>query len=51
MKKKVAQITGISGDGGPYLADLPLEKNYKSCGKMKRNITFGMKIGQIQHLL
>ena len=35
MKKKVL-ITGITGQDGPYLAKLLLEKNYKVFGLLPR---------------
>ena len=34
--KKVAFVTGIAGQDGPYLAKLLLEKDYKVFGLMKR---------------
>lgn len=37
MKKKVALITGIVGQDGPYLAKLLLEKNYKVYGMIRRH--------------
>ena len=51
MKKKITQITGIRDRDRSYLDGFFLEKNYEVCGKIKRNITLGMKIGQIKHLL
>lgn len=37
MKKKIALITGISGQDGAYLAKLLLEKNYKVIGSDRRS--------------
>ena len=36
MKKKVALITGVTGQDGSYLAELLLEKNYKVVGVKRR---------------
>jgi GDPmannose 4,6-dehydratase len=36
MKKKVAFVTGITGQDGPYLSKLLLEKDYKVYGLIKR---------------
>ena len=37
MKKKVALITGISGQDGAYLAELLLSKNYTVIGTDRRS--------------
>ena len=37
MKKKVALITGITGQDGSYLAEFLLEKGYQVFGTLKRN--------------
>ena len=37
MKKKVALITGITGQDGAYLAELLLKKNYKVIGTVRRS--------------
>lgn len=37
MKKKIALVTGISGQDGAYLAKLLLEKNYKVIGSDRRS--------------
>ena len=34
--KKIAFVTGMTGQDGPYLAKLLLEKNYKVYGLVKR---------------
>ena len=39
-EKKVALITGITGQDGSYLAELLLEKGYEVHGIMRRNSTF-----------
>ena len=36
MSKKVALITGITGQDGSYLAEFLLEKGYKVCGMVRR---------------
>ena len=36
MKKKIAFITGITGQDGSYLAELLLEKNYIVHGLLRR---------------
>lgn len=48
MKKKVALITGITGQDGSYLAELLLEKNYEVHG-IKRNTSL-LNTGRIDHL-
>lgn len=47
-KKKVALITGITGQDGSYLAELLLEKGYKVHGIIRRASTFNT--GRIEHL-
>ena len=37
MKKKLALITGVSGQDGSYLADLLIKKNYKVIGADRRS--------------
>ena len=37
MKKKIALITGISGQDGAYLARFLLNKNYKVIGTDRRS--------------
>jgi len=46
--KKVALITGITGQDGSYLAELLLEKDYEVHGIMRRNSTF--TTGRIEHI-
>lgn len=46
--KKVALITGITGQDGSYLAELLLEKGYVVHGIMRRNSTF--TTGRIEHI-
>lgn len=36
MKKKVAFVLGMTGQDGPYLTKLLLEKDYKVYGLVKR---------------
>lgn len=40
MKKKIALITGITGQDGSYLAELLLEKGYEVHGIVRRSSTF-----------
>jgi GDPmannose 4,6-dehydratase len=47
--KKVAIITGISGQDGSYLADLLLSKGYEVHGVVRRSSSFNT--GRIQHLI
>ena len=47
-KKKVALITGITGQDGSYLAELLLEKGYEVHGIIRRASTFNTK--RIDHL-
>ncbi len=49
MKKKVALITGISGQDGSYLAEFLLEKNYVVHGIKRRSSSFNTK--RIDHLI
>ena len=37
MKKKIALITGVSGQDGAYLAELLLNKNYRVIGADRRS--------------
>ena len=46
--KKIALITGITGQDGSYLAELLLEKGYEVHGIMRRNSTF--TTGRIEHI-
>lgn len=46
--RKVALITGITGQDGSYLAELLIEKNYEVHGIMRRNSTF--TTGRIEHI-
>ena len=46
--KKVALITGITGQSGSYLADLLLEKNYEVHGIIRRSSTFNTS--RIDHI-
>ena len=48
MSRKVALITGITGQDGSYLARLLLEKGYEVHGLMRRSSSFNT--GRIQHL-
>jgi len=48
MKKKVALITGITGQDGSYLAELLLKKNYIVHGIIRRSSSFNT--GRIDHL-
>ena len=43
MKKKVALITGITGQDGSYLAELLLKKNYIVHGLIRKSSTFNTK--------
>lgn len=47
MKKKVALITGISGQDGSYLTDLLLSKNYEVHGIIRRSSSFNT--GRLEH--
>ncbi len=46
--KKVALITGITGQDGSYLAELLLEKGYEVHGTLRRSSSFNT--GRIEHL-
>ncbi len=48
MKKKVALITGITGQDGSYLAELLLSKNYIVHGLIRKSSTFNTK--RIDHI-
>lgn len=48
MSRKVALITGITGQDGSYLAELLLEKGYEVHGLVRRASTFNR--GRIEHL-
>ena len=49
MKKKVAFITGITGQDGSYLAELLLKKRYKVHGLLRR--TSVLNIERIQDII
>jgi GDPmannose 4,6-dehydratase len=49
MKKKIALITGITGQDGSYLAEFLLSKNYTVVGVNRRTSTFNTS--RIDHLL
>jgi len=48
MKKKIALITGITGQDGSYLAELLLKKNYIVHGIIRKSSSFNT--GRIDHL-
>ena len=48
MKKKIALITGITGQDGSYLAELLLSKNYKVIGLKRRSSLFNTH--RVDHL-
>jgi GDPmannose 4,6-dehydratase len=48
MGKKVALITGITGQDGSYLAELLIDKGYEVHGVMRRSSSFNT--GRIEHL-
>jgi len=48
MEKKIALITGITGQDGSYLAELLLEKGYEVHGMIRRSSSFNT--GRIDHL-
>ncbi|MGL5124927.1 MAG: GDP-mannose 4,6-dehydratase, partial [Fusobacteriaceae bacterium] len=48
MKKKVALITGITGQDGSYLAEFLLKKGYDVHGVMRRASSFNTQ--RIEHL-
>lgn len=47
-KRKVALITGITGQDGSYLAEFLIDKGYEVHGLMRRSSSF--KTGRIEHL-
>ncbi|KAG0059929.1 hypothetical protein BGZ89_012681, partial [Linnemannia elongata] len=47
-KRKVALITGITGQDGSYLAELLIEKGYQVHGIIRRSSSFNT--GRIEHL-
>lgn len=47
-KRKVALITGITGQDGSYLAELLLEKGYEVHGIIRRTSSFNT--GRIDHI-
>lgn len=49
MSKKVALITGVTGQDGSYLAELLLEKGYRVYGMVRRSSV--EKFERIQHLI
>lgn len=46
--KKIALITGITGQDGSYLAELLLEKEYEVHGLIRRSSSFNTE--RIEHL-
>ena len=48
MKKKIALITGITGQDGSYLAEFLLKKNYKVHGLIRKSSSFNT--GRIDHI-
>ena len=48
MSKKIALITGITGQDGSFLAEFLLEKDYEVHGIMRRSSSFNT--GRIEHL-
>ena len=48
MKKKIALITGITGQDGSYLAELLLKKNYLVHGLIRKSSSFNTK--RIDHI-
>ena len=48
MKKKIALITGITGQDGSYLAELLLKKNYVVHGVIRKSSSFNT--GRIDHI-
>ena len=48
MEKKVALITGITGQDGSYLAEFLLSKGYEVHGVLRRSSSFNT--GRIEHL-
>ena len=50
MKKKVALITGISGQDGSYLTEYLLSLNYEVHGMVRRQSTAENQSARIEHL-
>ena len=48
MKKKIALITGVTGQDGSYLTDFLIKKNYKIIGVKRRSSSFNTK--RIDHI-
>ena len=48
MKKKIALITGITGQDGSYFAELLLKKNYVVHGVIRKSSSFNTK--RIDHI-
>ena len=48
MKKKIALISGVTGQDGAYLADFLLEKNYEVHGIKRRSSSFNT--GRVEHI-
>ena len=48
MKKKIALVTGITGQDGSLIADFLLNKNYKVIGMKRRSSSFNTQ--RIDHL-
>ena len=48
MKKKIALITGITGQDGSYLAELLLKKKYEIHGVIRKSSTFNTS--RIDHI-
>ena len=48
MKKKIALITGITGQDGSYLCELLLQKNYIVHGIIRRSST--LNTSRIDHI-
>ena len=48
MEKKVALITGITGQDGSYLAEFLIDKGYEVHGLLRRSSSFNT--GRIEHL-
>ena len=48
MKRKIALITGVTGQDGAYLSDLLLNKNYEVHGIKRRSSSFNTS--RIDHL-
>ena len=48
MKKKIALITGITGQDGSFLAEFLLDKNYEVHGLKRRTSSFNTD--RIDHL-